>query len=145
MIKNREAVVYLVDSKMHEVFYLLKDCFGKAPHLHDKLVGWGGRMETVDSNSIIDCAIRELEEELGLSFKKEELSARGQIFRPDRTVAVFTSILDKRLEEKYIENEGIGIYKPKDYHLTNPKKFLESDIEMLNKLYSTDDYFEIKI
>lgn len=140
---ERETVVYIIDSKTNKIAYLKKNR-PKIPQIHNKLLGWGGKFEPEDNNSSTNCAIRELEQELNLKIEKEQLEKRGHIYIFNKKITVFLTEIDINIPEGYIKNEGELIYKPKSYQLRFPNEFPKGDVPMLNKLYFSNEFFEIR-
>ncbi len=135
------VVVYLIDRNTDEVYYLKKD----RPHMkwiHDKLVGWGGKLEK--GESIKQAAIREIKEELGLDLDESELILQGEFIDGiGGKVYVMKYFLDERLPEGVVGGEGEAYYKSKDYHKQYPEEFPRGNLEFESILLFSDDRFNI--
>ena len=137
------VVVYLIDKDTNEFYYLKKNR-PNIDWLHNKLIGWGGEIETFEDK--YECAIRELKEELSLDIKKEKLSYRGKFHNANNGIVyVMTYYLEERLKEGKIENEGVAYYKSFNHHHKNPAEFPKNNYLIIDKILNNEEVFDIDL
>ena len=91
------VVLHFIDPNTNEL-YLLKKDKPSMPHLHNKLVGFGGKIE--ENETPHEALIREIKEELDLEINEEDLILRGVLYDAfNAKVFVFTSFLNKRKKD----------------------------------------------
>ena len=143
------VAIYLIDSPNQRVLYLNKNHGPK--RLIGKLNGFGGEITDADrkwEDYIIRGARRELCEELGEItglefFFTNPIKHRGKLFVEEDLVHILTMEMPNEVKEGPLENEGTMLYKPLDYHRTNPFEFPNGDSNMLEHLFYTQEFFEV--
>lgn len=149
--ENHQVVVYLIDKSKNKVLYLKKKHGPK--RVVGKLLGFGGKIEKEDiSNNLLDTlcktARRELKEEIEKPLQKSFFNEKpnfvyqGRIFVNGFVVYVLKLESKLKIPECVIKDEGKLVYKPINYHRTSPKDFPMGEVEMLDKLYFTNEFFE---
>lgn len=145
MESNQEfVVVYFLFPKTKEVYYLKKDR-PHMTHLHDKYMGFGGRLES--GESITEGILREVKEELDYDINKDKLDYCGifnDMKRKHKLHIFRISLEDKIFNEGGIENEGIGKYLSYDYHHNFPEEFPENNLLFQDKVIFSDEFFQIE-
>ena len=137
------AVVYILDESSQEVYYLRKEK-PAFPHLHQKLLGFGGRRENRDED-FHETAIRELEEELHLQVEKNDLIFRGVLWdsKENDLVYIFLLPYEKRLQEGYIKGEGDARYYSYTYHRSHPQDFCSGSLKFLDDLFFSEKKIKV--
>ena len=136
------VVANILSPDKSKVYFVKKDKPHK-PYLHNKLIGFGGKVEPIDK-SINDALIREVKEELDITLDLSQVEERGFVIdKRMGKVWMFMVYLDYELEEKYVENEGFAKYYPLDYFRDNINEFLEGDLVVLEKLFFTDEKLDL--
>ncbi len=105
--------------------YILMGKYTKGKRLEGILNGYGGKCEKLES--ALDCAVREVEEEMEQKFEKGKFIKVGKIFDENILVDVFVVILDKKIEPPKNNSEFIDV---KWFDIENRNEFLK---EMLAK------------
>ena len=149
--KNHKVVVYLIDTEKNQVLYLRKNHGPK--RVKGKLLGFGGDVEDKDKdsdlfNTICNAARRELNEEIEMPLKKQFFSDKPEFIYQGRIFVNKFIIHVLKLEGKFnipqctIKKEGELLYRPINYHTTSYDEFPEGEVEMLDKLFFSNEFFE---
>ena len=133
----------ILNSDKTKVFYCHKNK-PSIPYFHGKVMAWGGHVESFDKDNFA-ALIRELKEELDLDVIKEDLTFRGTFYDEKRKHKVdFFTLINNNLKEQYVENEGFGKWEPINLHQKHPEKFLETNLDILDKIFSSSEIFKIR-
>lgn len=149
---KEEVVIYLIDKHTNQVYYLKKDHGPK--HIIDKLVGFGGEIEQQDVgdsyfDTILNAIKRELREEveentnLSLNLDKLQIIYQGKFITKEIVGHICKAEIAIKLPEGPIKREGIGVYKPINYHQTKPEEFPKDDLVWLDTLLFSDETINI--
>ena len=135
------VVIYLIDEITSEVYYLKKNR-PRMKSIHNKLVGWGGKIE--NNETPIQASIREVKEELNLDLLENKIVKQGEFYDEiGEYISVCKYYLNNRLKEGLIENEGIASYKPKYYHKLHPEEFPEINLQFQDLILFSDKKFKL--
>lgn len=138
------VVIYFLFPKTKEIFYLIKDR-PKIPHLHNKYLGFGGKVEKDESEE--DAIIREVKEELDFDIDKSKLIAQGILYDyvRNREIHIFKMYFDNKIfKEGVIEREGFGVYKNYTFHKENPETQVDSNYLVIDRLIESDKAFKVE-
>lgn len=138
------VVIYFMFPKTKEIFYLIKDR-PKIPHLHNKHLGFGGKVEGNESSE--EAIIREVKEEINFDIDKSKLIAQGILYDyvRNREIHIFKMYFDKKIfEEGIIEGEGMGVYRGYDFHRNFPETQVDSNYLVIDKLIESDKVFRVE-
>lgn len=149
---KEQVVIYLIDKHSNQVYYLKKDHGPK--HIINKLVGFGGAVEQQDLgeshfHTLLNAIKRELREEVeektntSLNLDKPQIIYQGKFITKEIIGHICRAEIEIKLPEGPIKNEGIGKYKPINYHQTNPEEFPKNDLLWLDTLLFSEDTINI--
>jgi hypothetical protein len=142
---NEFVVVYIINPLTQQVLYLKKNHGPKI--ILNKLIGFGGLIEESDKvqdkfQTIINATRRELKEELEEPLNKKLFAENhvfdyyGKIKIDNGILHILKTELNYTIQETNIPKEGELMYKPLDYHRSQPEDFPLGDVELLDKLFN---------
>ena len=139
---NEYVVLYILSPDEDEVYYLRKNK-PKVELIHNKLVGFGGKIEKTDKSKF-QALKREIKEELDLDTDEfSRIDYRGYFSEEGfGKVYVYLGYLDYKLDEGHIKGEGEAKYYPIDYYKKNKTDFAKDDPIFLEELFTTDNLIE---
>jgi len=142
----KEFVVLHILHPTKKLVYMLKKDRPNMPQLHNKWVGFGGSVEEFDAD-IYNATIREIEEELNIKLRKNDLKLRGFLFdsKNNHKVWIFITNYNKILKEGEIKGEGVAKYLPFDYFNKHPEEFPWGNLHYLDKLLNSDKEIEVRV
>lgn len=111
------TVVFPIWKSKDRVFYVLMGQQAPGKRLAGIRNGYGGKREK--GEEILDTAVREVKEEIGLSLDKEKLIYVGMVIEGDMKIYFYICILDEKISlsdnEEFVNNKWFELDKYEEY------------------------------